>query len=139
MEELKSQHSSPYSTLEESECSEFITKRKRKRVRKRNNSKPPNDLITETPASTSSNYSLNSTKSCTSLHVKFEYDNEDDDNIKIVNLKDDLSAENNTETIIITSDKDTSIINESTILKAPLMKDILPKTGDLIAFKVSNI
>lgn len=89
--------------------------------------------------STSSNYSdisLN-TKACPSVHVKFEYENEEDDNIKVVNLKEEIVSKNNINTIDLSSDKETSIIKESAILKAPLMKDILPKTGDIIAFKVS--
>lgn len=114
------------------------------------------------------------TKACPSVHIKFEYANEDDDNIKIVNLKGDeiknniksvndvsdkntniissdkssTNVTNDEEAINITSEKGTinitsggeaSVISENGILRAPLMEEISPKIGDIIAFKVRTL
>lgn len=141
MQELKSQHSSPCYTTGESDCSQIaVTKRKRKRVRRRKTQKPEANLSTETALPETSYYSdvpMN-TKGCPSLHIKYEYDNEDDDNMKIVKINEDSRVEEkNLSVINLTSDQETMNLEED-ILKAPLMENILPKIGDIIAFKVSD-
>lgn len=75
-------------------------------------------------------------KSAASVHVKFEYDKEDD-NIKVINVKKENEIEN-FEIINITSERETSEIAEQNILKAPSVVCTMPKIGDVLAFKVSE-
>lgn len=123
------------------ETDQFITKRKRKRVRKRKKFNSEADMSTDTTPPEISNHSqipMNS-KGCPSLHIKYEYDNENEDNIKIVKINEaEEDKEQNVEIINITSDQEV-FINEDNISKAPSMENILPKVGDIIAFKVSVI
>lgn len=104
---------------------------------------------------------------CPMMHVKFEY-GEEQDQIDIINVRKkailkredeivNLIIDNNDSTEVINVDTseckdDTEVIDSITInssidqnqllskdiLKAPLMHNLLPKTGDIISFKVST-
>lgn len=122
----------PKSPSKESEGGHFITKRKRKRVRKHKKTQAaPVEISTHSSFTDTSPH----IQAHPSLHFKFEYDNEDDDRVNIVSLKNgNDDRETNIDFNNICSDKETL---EEKITKAPLIEGIVPNEGDVVAFKVS--
>ncbi|XP_018570693.1 uncharacterized protein LOC108910548 [Anoplophora glabripennis] len=136
----------------DSDHSEFVTKRKRKRIRKR---KKKNNAVNNTSLNDSSTVEDSHivpkpirSKACPTLHLKFE--EEDGGHLKVVDLtgKENQNAENTetgmetftTENISLDSDASGNFsIEEEYILKSPSIKKILPKVGDIIAFKILRI
>lgn len=134
----------------DSDYSEFITKRKRKRVRKRkkkNKEANSNSSLNDSSILISPDREPKPVKSraCPTMHLKFE---EDEDLVRVVDVAQQeiqTGPENESykdiPNITIDSDVEESNfvnfnIKEEYILKSPSIKNLLPKAGDIIAFKV---
>ncbi|KAJ8927889.1 hypothetical protein NQ314_019633 [Rhamnusium bicolor] len=145
---------------EDSDCSQFVTKRHRKRSRRRNKKKVNAD--SDSSINSSSLVITNAfipkpkpinVKACPLIHIKFE-EEECGGDLKVVDkIGDSRNTEEGDESyaetscienITIDSNVEESKleafhIQEAHILKSPSMSKMLPKVGDFIAFKILRI
>lgn len=132
----------------DSDYSEFVTKQKRKRIRKRK--KKNKEINGDTSLNDSSVLIISDfeskpvrSRACPTMHLKFK---EDGEFLKVVDVTKKENQKSCTEissipNIIIDSDEEGSSLNfdvkEEFILVSPSLKNLLPKIGDIIAFKVN--
>ncbi|KAG5887927.1 hypothetical protein JTB14_003023 [Gonioctena quinquepunctata] len=141
---LRTAKSSPsFDSTLETDTSDFVTQRvKRKRHRKhKKNPKDTSDScarITETYVPRPMNV-----QGAPSIHIKFSEDGDVEEGNSLeeseVSESIGICTLNASSTIMIESESDEIRVKEGDILRSPLMTSLVPKTGDVIAFRVLKL
>lgn len=139
-------------TADESSLDVLKPKRKRKRTRRKKVKEPTQNGVFETPVFTKPN----NIPKPTNTHIKFDDDNKDGilEDQQIQQFQSDmggtLNDQHNQQKAEVNTSNSVSIIEKVTspfsyeklckeeIMKHPVMVDIYPKAGDIIAFKVDT-
>lgn len=127
------------SVLLESVDDSFITKRKRRRVRKRKHRQP--NLVDQNEVEIPS-YMSHKMEAAPVTHIKFSdqdlSDEVDEDRIDSLNNVSCESSILKEQSMVDLTIDENCVIEEDRLLKYPIMTDVVPRKGDIVSFKVST-